>query len=157
MNLEPDDLALPQIGDAVAAAVEQAQSHLEDDNHEQARVALQEAEGLAATSDEYGAIAGVILSELGDEEWGRAVLAEAIDRATTATGLAALSGYAIQIGDTKLAQSIIRDAEAKATSSSDAMGAAAIAEVFGDDPGLAQALHRKAEALASTEGGQHGS
>lgn len=156
MNFQPDDTSLPQIGDAVTAAVEQAESHLEEDDREHARAALQEAEGLASTSDEYGAIAGVILSELCDEEWGRKVLAEAVDRATTATGLATLAGYALQISDVDLTRTIIGGAEAKATSSVDAVGAVAIAKVFGGDPDLSEALHRKAEALASTEGGQHG-
>ena len=44
----------------------------------------------------------------------------------------------------------MKNADARTTSVSDAMGAASICEVFGDDQGLAERLYAKAESLAST-------
>lgn len=150
MSFGLDESSLPQIGDAVAMALEQVQSYLETDDRQQARTALQEAEGDASTSDEYGAIAGVVLSDLGDEEWGRRVLSKAIERAPSATALASLAGHALQIGDMDLVHTIINRATDRATSVSDAMGAAAIAEVFGDDSAITKVFYNKAETLVST-------
>jgi len=150
MNFNIDESSIPQISEVVTTAIEQAQRHIEAGNNDQARAVLQDAEEKASNSDEYGLIAGIVLSDLGDENWGQAILSKAVELAPSATSLATLSSHALQIGDMDLARNIMKDAEARTTSVSDAMGAASIAEVFGDDQTIAEGLYVKAESLAST-------